>query len=567
MPLKSLSSNRTPLQELGAEVSLAGMTLESAPEDLDIIVQVEEEVFERESVPMPDAHIDEESVLQPPAHPVFVLDARGSTPIHTGLPPPKIRDTSPMPSDSSEEVILFTGRKNPGPVAQRQAGRAVTINDPIDAKMRLVDDKLHEQKELLEGMLKSKGKSKQTNHHSSNDATPPDFEAILPIRYLLSESRSLIRILTLRGRNKRAPRPSRRGKRIIEQAEEEALIADYMANMDSDSGLPLNTVYNQRELGGTSDELWVDETEVSSQEISQPSAPNPLGEWDPSDVADFDDLATSDGVVGKVQSIMSKRDRISGVQYLVVYEDQTMDEARWVHAHALMSVTALNQIQEFETEEKLFAELNNAGEDSTDSDDTDLDEDEHDDQDLMQRRIDRMSDEKIARLLEKQEQLGMGSSELLLFDDTADADEEDITGPASAWSTVKKPKSRGSKSSRANTRSKGDFPAASALADAYDGFDVMDFDRPSLQKKPKGRKGKLHIDLSDSELEASMQDAWDNDRIKKKERKQEREDLRALGLLGKKKGKPDLKQKYQEGMGFHDVKEEIKNFLIYGDEE
>ncbi len=90
----------------------------------------------------------------------------------------------------------------------------------------------------------------------------------------------------------------------------------------------------------------------------------------------------------------------------------------------------------------------------------------------------------------------------------------------------------------------------------------MDFDRPSLKKKPKGRKGKLEFDLSDSELEASMQMAWDNDRVKKKERKQEREELRAQGLLGSKNGKPELKQKYKEGMGIHAVKEEIKNFLM-----
>lgn len=90
----------------------------------------------------------------------------------------------------------------------------------------------------------------------------------------------------------------------------------------------------------------------------------------------------------------------------------------------------------------------------------------------------------------------------------------------------------------------------------------MDFERPSLQKKPKGRKGKLVIDNSDSELEASMQKAWDNDRVKKKERKQEREELRAQGLLGSKNGKVDMKAKYKEGMAIHEVKEAMKAFLM-----
>jgi hypothetical protein len=186
-----------------------------------------------------------------------------------------------------------------------------------------------------------------------------------------------------------------------------------------------------------------------------------------------------------------------------------------------------------------------------------------DEEDLPQRKKDRMADEQIARLLAKQEELGMDANELLLFDGAADADDDEadhipkntynpfILSPAQARGEV-----------RASKRRRDEFPAATALADAYDGFDVMDFERPSLKKKPKGRKGKLVFDLSDSELEASMQMAWDNDRIKKKERQQEREELRAQGLLGSKNGKPDLKEKYKEGMGFHSVKEEIKTFLM-----
>ena len=177
-----------------------------------------------------------------------------------------------------------------------------------------------------------------------------------------------------------------------------------------------------------------------------------------------------------------------------------------------------------------------------------------------------MSDEQIARLLAKQEELGMGSAELLLFDEEADVDEdEDLAFPRTSFSPIMFPSKNKQRRGAGTQRARGDFPPASLLADAYDGFDVMDFDRPSLKKKPKGRRGKLEFDLSDSELEASMQIAWDNDRVKKKERKQEREELRAQGLLGTKNGKPDLKQKYKEGMGIHAVKEEIKAFLMGSD--
>jgi hypothetical protein len=61
----------------------------------------------------------------------------------------------------------------------------------------------------------------------------------------------------------------------------------------------------------------------------------------------------------------------------------------------------------------------------------------------------------------------------------------------------------------------------------------------------RGRVDKLVLDISDSELEAELQMVFENDRVKKKERKQEREELRAQGLLGKTNGKPDLKQSYK----------------------
>jgi len=240
----------------------------------------------------------------------------------------------------------------------------------------------------------------------------------------------------------------------------------------------------------------------------------------------------------------------------------------------LTSIGALSHIEKFEAEEKLIAEFqDNNKEDSTDSEDRDFDidididedEDNDDERDLVQRKIDRMSDEKIARLLAKQEELGMGSDEVLLFDEAAeDEDDDEIVTSNNPFNAFTHASHKSHSKVRGARRPQGEFPVASALADAYDGFDVMDFDRPSLKKKPKGRKGKLAFDLSDSELEASMQRAWENDRVKKKERKQEREQLRTQGLLADKNGKPELKEKYKEGMGLDAVKGEIRDFLMGG---
>lgn len=109
--------------------------------------------------------------------------------------------------------------------------------------------------------------------------------------------------------------------------------------------------------------------------------------------------------------------------------------------------------------------------------------------------------------------------------------------------------------------------SASRFADAlesdpYYGFDIMDFDRPSLKKKPKGKKGIPDFMISDSELEMELESAWMNDREKKKNRKQQREELRSSGLLGRSSDKPDLRSKYVDGMSFDDMKSEIRAFLL-----
>ncbi|KAL2839759.1 hypothetical protein BJX68DRAFT_195715 [Aspergillus pseudodeflectus] len=113
---------------------------------------------------------------------------------------------------------------------------------------------------------------------------------------------------------------------------------------------------------------------------------------------------------------------------------------------------------------------------------------------------------------------------------------------------------------------KSKFAAASTFADAleldpYYGFDIMDFSRPSLREKAK--KGSDHFNFDvDEELEAEMLNAWNHDRLKKKSKKKEREQLRAQGLLGRRKNDPDLNVKYVDGIGIEDLKSEIRLFIL-----
>lgn len=114
------------------------------------------------------------------------------------------------------------------------------------------------------------------------------------------------------------------------------------------------------------------------------------------------------------------------------------------------------------------------------------------------------------------------------------------------------------------------FPSASAFADAIDadpyyGFDIMDFDRPSLTKPSKGkRQPALELMLSDSDLEMHLQDVWQTDRKKKATKKKEREELRSQGVLGR-GGHPDdvdLKVKYAKGMNMEELMTELRAFLM-----
>lgn len=530
---------------------MAEMSLDSPPRE-EMMIEVE---IDDEEEPEPE---DEDRETQPvnsqPYHGgLFFIDTVGDEPPSTGLPAPQthLRPSSPTPSNSSEEIILFQGRNNRSGGVSRTRRTPRILNDPIEAK--ITADKSHRQ-ELHDTATSSEAISSKFPKESA-DSSSGGFDAIL---------------------SKPKTRRGRRGRHDIEQEEEDALVADYIANIQSgedNRGWAVHSPFHQRPLGpGFEDDSGPAGPDTTKSPAVRPSQleSRQLGGWDRSDICDFDDLSTSDGVMGELQAILSKRNRSGGVQYLVVWGGQSVDEARWVPASTLISTEALLHIKDFEEEEKLVAEYQGIDDDdSTDSDDMDTDdafdeEDEDDeDEELWQRKTAHLSDEQIARLLAKQEELGMGSNELLLMDDAADADEEDDLPPRA---TNHNPFVLSSHKTRAKSGvpklPRGEFHAASALADAYDGFDVMDFERPSLKKKPKGRRGKLAFDLSDSDLEASLQSAFENDRAKKKERKQHREALRAEGLLGSKNGKPNLKDKYREGMGIGAVKDEIKAFLL-----
>ena len=198
-----------------------------------------------------------------------------------------------------------------------------------------------------------------------------------------------------------------------------------------------------------------------------------------------------------------------------------------------------------------------------------------DEVDLRRRRQERMSDEKFARLLDKQQQLGISADELIIEDGDFDDSSDGVGDVAAARNGITPFIMRGLSANagarRSNRYRKDNFPDATALADSVEqygenGFDIMDFERPSLRPTKKGRKGQLPPELealSDEELKENMSYAWDNDRAKKRLKKAERDELRAAGLLGSsgKKGKADLRDKYAFGMSSRQIHDELRIFL------
>ena len=297
--------------------------------------------------------------------------------------------------------------------------------------------------------------------------------------------------------------------------------------------------------------------------------------WDSDMLQDFDGMSTSSDVMDTVAQILSKRNRKSGVQYLCVYEGSVPDDARWLPGGYLQSSAEKDLIQAFEEAFLLRkkAELGDSSSDSEDEEEDDDDDDDDDDEDSEDDDDDdefaedeELDDETIARVLQKQEELGLGADELMLYaadDYFAGSSRADDYIPLSFGRSNRKQQKRGGRKNRDPT-----FPSASAMADAldmdpYNGFDIMDTERPSLKPKKKGRRGQMPFELlDDSDLNEQLQNAWENDRNKKRMKKAEREELRQQGLLGRKGKTPNLKVKYSDGMAMEDVLEEMREFLV-----
>ncbi|KAF2641346.1 hypothetical protein P280DRAFT_468978 [Massarina eburnea CBS 473.64] len=281
-----------------------------------------------------------------------------------------------------------------------------------------------------------------------------------------------------------------------------------------------------------------------------------LNGWDSDDLRDLDGNSTSTDVEHVVARVIGKRTRVTGLQYLVVYDGSPTDDARWLPATFLTNPSDLELIRRFEVRHlarnQPISSSSNSGSELNDDEDSDADEE--------------LDDEAIARVLQKQEELGLGSDDVVLYA----ADEHfghPVSGRVSAASmSFGRPNHRRQFRAGGARRPEPTFPSAGAMADAldmdpYGAFDIMDTERPSLRPRKKGRRGAPPPEVEDPDLNEQIQSTWAADRAKKRLKKAEREELRRQGLLGRKGKAPDLSVKYKDGINIADIREDIRDFM------
>ncbi|KAL2194598.1 hypothetical protein P885DRAFT_42755 [Corynascus similis CBS 632.67] len=353
---------------------------------------------------------------------LFFFDfAEDEPPGDPTIPPPKIPSprSSFSESDSSEEIILFRGR-----TANSQRAASRVGNPPPNATPAPLEEHPERHTEVI---------SSVTERQNAQGTTP------------LSQPEK---------RRSRAQRRRSRNRKAMKDDDEDAILADYIANMAADSDNEFTASHNQllpghRDLGG-------------------------------------DDDAVNFGFTNE----QSSKGGSSG------------DEEE-------MSVS--------------------------DTSIADMDAD--------------MGDEALARLLAKQEELGMGGDELLIF--------------SSSFAKTGTRQAQGRHSVKTgSTRALREPASATQVADAFDNLDLADWGHLTGQTRKQRSKRPPNFNAFDSDIEAALKTAWQRDRERKKSRKLEREALRAEGLLDKKATPDDLRVKYLSGMKLDEIKLELTSFLV-----
>jgi len=499
--------------------------------------QTEEEVVETEETAQPEPHLPSSTLPDALAEHIVAAEPRSAT-----------------PASDSEEEIVFAGR-----LTSRQPSRRSTPAPPPTRHPETKPELTPASKSTV--VQPSTVTTTMTDFSTTTIGldTPDD----TPIHPRKSGHRT-------------------NGLPYGRKYNEEELMQDYIDNMALDDSeeddveasgsarKPFKKTETYRMFGGDGLENAKVQLRSDGRRMKPKDIPDQAFDWDSEDLEIFDDVSTTDAEVDDVHQVVRHRERASGAQYLVVATGTEISDAKWILHNKLVSESAVEEINIYEELRLINIE-----------DDEDADSDEDEDEEALQDLIDnidseddenarimdytsRMTDEQLARALAKQEELGLGSDEVVLFDGDAAASGDGIDKDAFGigddfipFSMSKHTSNRGR--SKRNKKQRDSFPPAEAFADAldqdpYGAFDIMDFERPSLRPKRKGRKSDYPFDLEgldDEDLRDNLMNTWTKDREKKATRKREREEARLIANLNA-----------MEGSDPAVIKSQIRQFLV-----
>ncbi|KAI4734980.1 hypothetical protein E4T50_14485 [Aureobasidium sp. EXF-12298] len=515
--------------DINAQPSVAMPSLHDDDDEDDDEVEMEVDetvhIHAEFTIPVDQFPPQQQSEPSPPTEdaPMFFVDTAGDESLAfkgtKSVPAPRACAPSPARSSSSDEVVFrgragVTIRDDPPAVAQKPATKPAP--KPSSKSSKPIAQPVPKVNPQLEKFLESLDNPPEWAKDMSENSKPKEFPK-QPAEHWpsMEEANGFADRLDQDLSGVHASRKSKKNRKKqnrifrLEQDLEDELLRDYIDNIAAED-MPTRA----RGLGGDSgddtDDFFDD---LLNEEEKDPDDVDVTGledEWE--DESDSDEEEEEDD------------------------EDEDDDNS---------------SEDSSELEERLAREEREAWED---------------DADIRERRAQAMTDEELALLFMKQEELGIDGDDIMLYDDRF-GDVDGARAGLANYSVKQTPKSGKKKK---GGRKSDHFPDATLMADvleqdAYGGFDVMDYDRPSLRKKNKGRKsGPLpeELGLSDSDLVEELQNQWANDRSKKASKKAEREELRQLGLLGKKnKFKPDMNQRYTEGITMGQVRFELQDFL------
>lgn len=478
--------------------------------------------------------------------PDFIIDLQGSGPVETGLSSPRLGSISPAPSHSSEEVILFKGRKKSKTDVDVTAAQCKNSTETFDtAQIKTIEDVMPEKDCCGENFMSKRSDISDT----AELPTPADNFWI--------DNKQLCKFLQ-----------PYQNVEAVKNRDHNDLITDYMENTDS-LDVEALVSFSQRDLGGGSDyEVKCNKSSTTSFKGIELAGLT----WDSSNIQDLSKRG--------FPSTRNQRN-LNLDKSLIQQQNDSTSNLRSMSGfipHHVSTLTCLKHSENNNQPESNFSdrsENENSGSEenfsiySQDIDDiryeyfdlgnsTESEEDYTDSDGGIQTDF----------LLTKHEELAKSppkalfhDKEIFLKDDRARSFPKTVSGQI-PHSRVKKQADKQKK----KKKKKGIARTSKNTIDINNvtsNLNRLHVDDLSISRPKTSEVWNEYISSNspDLKIEDFLKKLIQNDRSKKSERKKQREILRAHGQLGRKSKMLGIQSVYKGGINIKSLKDKFEIFL------